>query len=57
MTHNDDTKRKRHHSWAKNIRPTLNEKEKEKCEDNGKEIEVYYEPGKRDSNGIIIGCI
>ena len=33
-------------------RPTLNE-----SEDNGKEIEVYYEPAERASNGIIIGCM
>ena len=32
-------------------------KEKKKCEDDGKEIEVYYEPAERDSNGIIIGCV
>ena len=37
--------------------PALNENEKEKCEDNGKEKEVYYEPAKRDSNGMTIGCI
>ena len=33
-------------------KPSLNENE-----DNGKEIEVYYEPAERDSNGIIIGCM
>ena len=57
--------RKRPHSWPKNVRPltpkpvegnqrkpALNE-----SEDNGKEIEVYYEPAERDSNGIIIGCM
>ena len=26
-------------------------------EDNRKEIEVYYEPAKRDANGIIISCV
>ena len=65
-------RRKRPHSWPKNVRPltpisvdgnqrerrpALNENEKDKSEDNGKEIEVYYEPAKRDSNSIIIGCI
>ena len=63
-------RRKRPHSWPKNVRPStpisvnrnqrrpaLNENKKEKSEDNGKEIEVHYEPVKRDSNGIIIGCI
>ena len=65
-------RRKRPHSWPKNERastpvsvdgnqrerrPALNENEKEKSEDNGKKIEVYYEPAKRDSNSIIIGCI
>ena len=65
-------RRKRPHSWPKNVRPStlisvvgnqrqrrpaLDENEKEKSEDNGKEIEVYFEPAKRDSNGIIIGCI
>ena len=57
--------RKRLHGWAKNVRPLtpkpvegnqrrpiLNE-----SEDNGKEIEVYYKPAKRDSNGAIIGCV
>ena len=57
--------RKRPHSWPKNVRPStpkpvegnqrrpaLNE-----GEDNGKEIEVYYEPAERDSNSIIIGCM
>ena len=63
-------RRKRPHSWPKNVRPltpisvdgnqgrpALNENEKERSEDNGKEMEVYYEPAKRDSNGIIISCI
>ena len=50
-------RRKRPHSWPKNVRPALNENEKEKHENNGKEIEVYYKSAKRDSNGIIIGCI
>ena len=45
-------RRKRPHSWPKNVRPStptpgLNENEKERCEDNGREIEVYYEPMKR----------
>ena len=57
-------KRKRPHSWPKNVRPStpkpvegkqrrpaLNE-----SEDSGKEIEVYYKPAERDSNCIIIGC-
>ena len=35
----------------------MKNKEKKKCEDNRGEIEVYYEPVERDSNGIIIGCI
>ena len=65
-------RRKRPHSCLKNVRPstpisadgnqgermqTLNENEKEKSEDNRKEIEVYYKPAKTYSNGIIIGCI
>ena len=65
-------RRKRPQSWPKNVRPStpisvdgnqrerrpaLDENKKEKHEDNGKEIEVYYEPVKRDSNGIIIDCI
>ena len=65
-------RRKRPHSWPKNVRPptpisvdgnerermpALKENEKKKSEDNGKEIKVYYDPAKRDSNGIIIGCI
>ena len=37
-------------------RPALNEDEKEEKKNNGREIEVYYEPAKRDSNGFIIGC-
>ena len=57
--------RKRPHSWPKNARP-LTPKSVEgnqrkpalnKSEDNRKEIEVYYEPAERDSNGIIIGCM
>ena len=56
------------HIWLKNVRPStlvsidgnqrrpaLNENEKEKNEDSGKEIEVYYEPAKIDPYGIIIG--
>ena len=31
--------------------------EEEKNKDNRKEIEVYYEPAERESNGIIIGCM
>ena len=65
-------RRKRPHSWPKYVRPStpisvdgnqgerrpaLDKNEKEKSENNGKEIEVYYEPVKRDSNGIIISCI
>ena len=66
-------RKKRPYSWPEYVRPltprpvdgnprerwpALNEnKEKKKCEDDGKEIEVYYEPAERDSNGIIIGCI
>ena len=63
-------RRKRPHSWPKNVRPStpmsvdgnqrrpaLNENEKEKSKDNGKEIKVNHEPGKRDSNDIIIGRI
>ena len=63
-------RRKRHHSWPKNVRPSapvdgnqrermpaLNENERRNSGDNGKKIEVYNEPAKRDSNGIIIGCI
>ena len=38
-------------------RPALNGDKKKTSEDDGKEIEVYYEPAKRDFNGIIIGCI
>ena len=62
--------RRRHHSWPKTVRPStpmsvdgnqrrpaLNGDKKEKSEDDGKEIEVYYEPAKRESNGIIICCI
>ena len=54
-------RRKRPHSWPKNVRPptpisvdgnqrrpALDENEKEKSEDNEKEIKVYYEPAKRD---------
>ena len=61
-------RRKRSNSWPKNVRPStpisvdgnqirpaLNEQEK--SEDNGKEIEVYYEPAKRGSNSILIACI
>ena len=63
-------KRKKPHSWPENVRPStpisvdgnqkrsaLNENKKEESEDNEKEIEVYYDPVKRDSIGIIIGCI
>ena len=58
-------RRKKPHGWPKNVRP-LAPKPAEgnqrrpalnKGEDNGKEIEVYYEPAERDSNGIIIGCM
>ena len=42
---------------GKQRRPALNGDKKEKSDNDGKEIEVYYEPAKRDSNGIIIGCI
>ena len=65
-------RRRSPHSWPKNVRPStpisvdgnqgerrpaLDEDEKDKSENNGQEIEVYYEPAKRDSNSIIIGCI
>ena len=62
--------RRRPHSWPKTVRPStpmsvdgnqrwpaLNGDKKEKSEDDGKEIEDYSEPAKRDSNSIIIGCI
>ena len=57
--------RKRPHSWPKNVRPSTpkpvegNQRRPvlNVGEDNGKEIEVYYEPAERDSNGIIIGCM
>ena len=36
----------------------INSDEEEKMENNeGREIEVYYEPAKRDSSSIIIGCM
>ena len=58
-------RRKRPHNWPKNVRPStpLSEKGNQgkptpnENEDNRKEIEVYYEPAERDSNGIIIGCM
>ena len=58
-------RRKKPPSWPRGLRPSTSvdgqapneNKEKKKCEDNGKEIEVYCEPVERDSNGIIIGCV
>ena len=58
-------RRKIPHSWPKNVRPSTPLSEKgiqgkpalKENEDNSKEIEVYYEPAERDSNGIIIGCM
>ena len=49
--------RKRPHSWPKNMRPSTPKPVEEnqrrpalnKGEDNGKEIEVYYEPAERDT--------
>ena len=57
--------RKRPHSWPKNVRPATSKPVEgnqtrpalKEDEDNRKEIEVYFEPAKKDSNGIIIGCV
>ena len=58
-------RRKRPHSWPKNVRPLTPKPAEEnqrrpalnESENNRKEIEVYYESAERDSNGIIIGCM
>ena len=47
--------RKRPHSLPKNVRPSIPTLNGNK-EDHIKEIEVYYEPMERDSNGLIISC-
>ena len=57
--------RKRPHSWPKNVRPSTSKPVEgnqrrpslNEGEDNGKEIQVYYEPAERDFNGIIIDCM
>ena len=58
-------RRKKPYGWPRGMRPSTSvdgqapneNKEKKKCEDNRGEMEVYYEPAERDSNGIIIGCV